>query len=210
MNSKTIYAINAVLIIISLFLTYKIYRVIMEPIEFERIKFERLCAITERLEQVREAELAYKSEYGYFAGDFNTLAAFVDTGRVTIFERKDSSYMKMSKIYGKEVNKDTVITRILGYQKVSEKFPMGFEGSMLRQVPMTNGAEFELGAGKIERNGVVVPVFEVSVADVVIFEDVKKRYNQLISKDHVLKIGSLTEATISGNYENTKCKNRDN
>ena len=118
--------------------------------------------------------------------------------------------MAMSKIYGKEVNKDTVITRILGYQKVSEKFPMGFEGSMLRQVPMTNGAEFELGAGKIERNGVVVPVFEVSVADVVIFEDVKKRYNQLISKDHVLKIGSLTEATISGNYENTKCKNRDN
>lgn len=210
MNSKTIYAINAVLIIISLFLTYKIYRVIMEPIEFERIKFERLCAITERLEQVREAELSFKSEYGYFAGDFNSLAAFVDTGRVTIFERKDSSFMTYNKVYGKEVNKDTVITRILGYQKVSEKFPLGFEGSMLRQVPMTNGAEFQLGAGKIERNGVVVPVFEVSVADVVVFDDVKNRYNQFISKDHVFKIGSLTEATISGNYENTKCKDGDN
>jgi len=182
----------------------------MEPIEFERIKFQRECAITERLEQVREAELAFKSEYGHFTGDFDVLAAFVDTGRVTIYERKDSSYMKMSKIYGKEVNKDTVITRILGYQKVSEKFPHGFEGSMLRNVPMTNGAEFELGAGKIERNGVVVPVFEVSVADVVIYEDLKNRYNQLISKDHVLRIGSLTEATISGNYENTKCKNGDN
>ena len=210
MNSKTIYAINAVLIIISLFLTYKIYRVIMEPIEFERIKFERLCAVTERLEQVREAELAYKSEFGTFTGDFDVLASFVDTGRVTIYERKDSSFMRMSKLYGKMMNVDTVITRIIGYQKVSEKFPAGLEGSMLQFVPMTDGAKFELGAGKIERNGVVVPVFEVSVTEMAMFEDVKNRYNQLISKDKTVKIGSLTEATISGNYENTKCKDREN
>jgi len=209
MNSKTIYAINAVLIIISLFLTYKIYRVIMEPIEFERIKFERLCAVTERLEQVREAELAFKSEYGVFTGDFKELAAFVDTGRVTIYERKDSSFMRMSKLYGKMINVDTVITRIIGYQNVKEKYPPGFEGSMLESVPMTDGAKFELGAGKIERNGVVVPVFEVYVTEVAMFDDVKKRYDQLISKENTLKIGSLSEATISGNYENTKCKERE-
>ncbi len=182
----------------------------MEPIEFERLQFDRMCAITERLEQVREAELAYKSQYNQFTGDFDVLAAFVDTGRVTIFERKDSSYMKLNKLYGKEMNHDTVITRVIGYQKVLEKFPVGFTGSMLRQVPNTDGAEFELGAAKIERNGVVVPVFEVSVADVVVFDDVKKRYHQLISKDHVYKIGSLTEATISGNYENSQCKDGKN
>jgi hypothetical protein len=63
-----------------------------------------------------------------------------------------------------------------------------------------------LGAGKIERNGVTVPVFEVSVADTEIFKDLKSRFDQYIDKEHRYQIGSLTEATISGNYENTKCK----
>ena len=197
---------NVALILIAAFLAFKIYRVVMEPIEFERIKLKHMCAVTERLEQIREAELAYKQEYGEFTGDWNVLTSFVDTGKVTIFERKDSSFMYYDKRFQREMNRDTVITRVIGYQAVKDRYGEGFEGKMLQYVPMTDDAEFNLGAGKIDRNGVTVPVFEASVSDVVMLGNLKRRFDQYIDKEHVYQVGSLTEATISGNYENTKCK----
>ena len=178
----------------------------MEPIEFERLKLKHMCAVTERLEQIREAELAYKQEFGKFTGDWDVLTSFVDTGKVTIYERKDSSFMYYNRRFQQEMNRDTVIVRVIGYEQVKSRFGEGFEGAMLRTVPMTDGAEFDLGAGEIERNGVTIPVFEASVSDVVMFSKLKKRFDQYIDKEHVYQVGSLTEASISGNYENTKCK----
>ncbi len=198
--------INLVLLAIAAFLAVKIYQVIMVPIEFERIKLDRFCEITERMEKVREAELAYKDVYGEFTGDWNTLISFVDTGFVTIYERKDSSFMYFNKRFQKDMNKDTVVVREIGRERVLDRFGEGFDPSILKEVPMTEDVEFDLGAGKIERNGVTVPVFEVSVADTEIFKDLKKRFDQYIDKEHRYQIGSLSEATISGNYENTKCK----
>lgn len=206
MKFKTIHFVNVALIFIAAFLAFKIYRVIMEPIEFERLKLKHMCAVTERLEQIREAELAYKQEYGSFTGDWNTLISFVDTGKVTIYERKDSSFMYYDKRFQQDMSKDTVIVRVIGYENVLTRFGEGFEGEMLRTVPLTDGTEFNLGAGKIERNGVTVPVFEASVSDVDMLSTLKSRFNQYIDKNHVYQVGSLTEATISGNYENTKCK----
>lgn len=210
MNSKTLPFINGVLIVISLFLAYQIYSVIMEPIEFEKIKFRRFCAVTERLEQIREAQLTYKSEMGNFAGDMNALVAFIDTGKITIVERKDSSFMRFNKQFQMDMNKDTVIVRVLGSQPAKDKFGPGFDANILRKVPYNDAASFEMGADKIERSGVVIPVFEVSVAETTMLEDLKDKYKQFINKETYYTIGSLTEAKISGNYENIACKERNN
>ncbi len=206
MKGKNLVILNVVLLALAAFLAYKIYQVIMEPIYFERLKLERFCAITERMEKVREAELAFKDVYGEFTGDWNELINFVDTGYITIYERKDSAFMYYNKRFQKEMSKDTIVVREIGKERVLDRFGEGFEPSILKEVPMTEDVEFDLGAGKIERNGVTVPVFEVSVADTDIFKDLKKRFDQFIDKEHRYQIGSLTEATISGNYENTKCK----
>ena len=210
MKPMAITVLNGAFMVLAIFLAYQLYLTVMEPITFEKIKFERYCAVTERLEQVREAQLAYKGEFNEFTGDFNILGAFVDTGVVTIYERKDSSFMKYNKVYQKDMQHDTIVVRVTGYQKVSELFPAGFEGSMLRSVPFTDGKEFEMAAGKIKRGGITVPVFQVSVPESVVFGDLKKRFNQYIDKSHDIQIGSLTEASISGNYENTKCKSGGN
>lgn len=210
MKFKTIYIVNVALLAIAAFLAFKIYRLVMEPIEFERIKLKHMCAVTERLEQIREAELAYKEQYGAFTQDWNVLTSFVDTGSVTIYERKDSSFLYYDRRFQTDMNKDTVIVRVIGYQRVIERFGEGFEGKILREVPMTENAEFSLGAGVIDRNGVKVPVFEASVSDVLMLSSLKKRFNDYIDKEHVYKVGSLEEPTISGNYENTKCKDRAN
>jgi hypothetical protein len=206
MKGKNLVILNVVLLVIAAFLAYKIYQVIMEPIQFERIKLQRFCAITERMEKVREAELAYKDVYGEFTGDWANLISFVDTGYITIYERKDSSFMYYNKRFQKDMNKDTVVVREIGKERVLDRFGQDFDPTVLKEVPQVEDVEFDLGAGKIERNGVTVPVFEVSVADTEIFKDLKSRFDQYIDKEHRYQIGSLTEATISGNYENTKCK----
>ena len=60
MNSKVQLGIKAVLIVTSVFLTVRIYQSIMQPINFQRIENTRLCEVTEQLENIREAQLAYK------------------------------------------------------------------------------------------------------------------------------------------------------
>lgn len=198
------------LVAVSVFLTIKIYQVIMDPIRFERIKQERFCAATERLEQIRDAQLAYRSEYGVFNPDLDALIAFVDTGRITIIERKDSSFLAFNKVYQTMMNKDTVIVRVLGKQPAIEKFAPGFDPNVLRMVPFNSEATIKMDAGKLDRSGVTIPAFEVSIAQEDLFPDLKERFSQYIKKDVYYTIGSLSEPNLSGNYENTKCKDRAN
>ena len=119
MNPKVQLGIKAVLIVTCLFLTVRIYQSIMQPIKFQRIERSRLCDITEQLENIREAQLAYKSEMGSYCASIQELVGFVDTGYISIIERKDTSFMYYDKIYQKEMNKDSVIIRVLGQEKVS-------------------------------------------------------------------------------------------
>ena len=206
MTTRQSLILNICLTVLAGFLAFKLYLVVMEPINFARLERRHMCAVTERLEQVREAEAAYKTQFGEYTGDFNTLIAFVDTGTVTIYERKDSTFVYYDNRFQQEMNRDTTVVRIIGYQKVRERFPDGFDPQSLRYVPMTDNATFNLAAGKIDRGGITVAVFEVSVTDIVMLDKLNERFDPYIKKDHSYQIGSLTEATTSGNYENTKCK----
>jgi len=208
MNSKVQTVIKVALIIISVFLTYRIYTSIMQPIKFNRIYDVRLCEVTEQLENLREAQLAYKGENGSFCADLQTLVAFVDTGVVSIIERKDTNFMYYDKVYQKDMNKDSVIIRVLGQEPVkTQVFGEGFDASTLLNISGTDSL-FSMNAGKIVKNGVEVATFEVSAPFTTIFADVSKDFPDAFAKvkNEHWTIGSLTQPTISGNYENTKCK----
>jgi len=208
MNSKVQTVVKVALIIISVFLTYRIYTSIMQPIKFNRIYDVRLCEVTEQLENLREAQLAYKGENGSFCADLQTLVAFVDTGVVSIIERKDTNFMYYDKVYQKDMNKDSVIIRVLGQEPVkTQVFGEGFDASTLLNISGTDSL-FNMNAGKIVKNGVEVATFEVSAPFTTIFADVSKDFPDAFAKvkNGHWTIGSLTQPTISGNYENTKCK----
>ena len=64
MNRKVILAINVALSIVAVFLVFKIYRLIMEPIEFEKMRDKRFEVVKESLINIREAQLAYRAEFG--------------------------------------------------------------------------------------------------------------------------------------------------
>ena len=76
-TSKNIFYLRIALGIITLILSYRIYRIIMQPIEFASIKEKRYEKITNRLEQLREAQLIFKSEYNQYANNFDDLVSFL-------------------------------------------------------------------------------------------------------------------------------------
>lgn len=208
MNSKVQLVIKVVLILLSAYLTVQIYQSIMQPIKFQRIERARLCDVTEQLENIREAQLAYKSENGAFCSSIDELVGFVDTGFISIIERKDTSFMYYDNVYQKDMNKDSVIIRVLGQEKVSTQlFGDGFMASSLLNISGTDST-FTMDAGEITKNGVDVATFEVSAGYSVIFADIAPDFPLAFEKveNNTLTIGSLTEPTISGNYENSYCK----
>ena len=203
MDRKKLAIINAVLLVIVLFLGYTLYNIIQEPIQFNRIKERRYAAVITRLEQIRDAQQAYKGEYGFYAEDTNKLVSFVDTGHVTIKLRKDSTFQYYNKLYQQDMMKDTVVVRVLGRKPASEEiFGEGFEAASLAVVPFNDQRGFTMGTGTINKNNIDIAVFEVKVGDTTIFEDVFSRYKDYIQdKSHALQIGSLEEPTLSGNWK---------
>ena len=212
MTSKNIFYLRIALGIITLILSYRIYRIIMQPIEFASIKEKRYEKITNRLEQLREAQLIFKSEYNQYANNFDDLVSFLQNAQVSIIERKDSSFMRYDKIYQTDMLKDTIIYRIIGQTSARDKlissnpelFKENFSVSDLRYIPFArDSTEFSVATGHVDRNGVRVQVFEIKAPNTDFFHDVYDDYESLILglRINALAIGSLTEPTLSGNWK---------
>ncbi len=203
MTSTVSTVIKVVLLIAIVGLAYYLYEIIQEPIRYENIKEKRYTQTKQRLENIRDVQKVYRSEYNEFAKDFNSLIAFVDTGKQSIVERKDSSFLWMDPKFLVEKMKDTIIVRVIGYRSVKESlFGEDFDSNKLRYIPLTeNKQEFEMDAGKIKVNDIVVTVFEARAPNTKIFADVLDKYDQFIDKDYALKVGSMTEPTLNGNWK---------
>lgn len=202
MNRKTSLLLKIGLFIVIAFLGYRLYAIIQDPIDFERLKEKRYDVVKMRLEQIRDVQKAHRTEYLSFAPNIEALIAFVDTGKTAIIERKDSSFMYYDKVYQQEMNKDTIITKILGYEGVKDKlFGADFNPESLRYIPFSAKTPFEVEAGKIEVNDVVVPVFAAKAPNKAIFHDVMDRYSQYMDEDYALQVGDMNEPTLSGNWK---------
>ena len=212
MTARTILYLRIVLGVVAVVLTYRIYRIIMEPIEFSAIKEKRYGAVTERLEQLREAQLIFKDEYGKFAGTFDELIPFLENAQVNIIERKDSSFMAYNKVYQTDMLKDTIIYRIIGQTSAKDKlirknpdlFSEELDFSALRFIPYTEDtAQFKMATGYLDRNGVRVQVFEIIAPNTRFFADLYDDYKSYIKNLRIdaLIVGSLTEPTLSGNWK---------
>lgn len=207
MTPKVQLGLKAVLILLSAYFVYAIYTSIMKPIEFNRYMDTRKCQVTVVLEDIREAQLAYKSKHNRYCGDLNELIAFVDTGHITRKERIDTSYMYYDERYGMDRLKEEVIWRVKGKDRVlTDKFPEGFMAESMRYIPGTK-KEFSVNADIIKKDGVKVPVFEAAASFSDVFADLAEDYAQEFKavRSKTYKVGSLTEAKISGNYENADC-----
>ena len=102
-------AAQAVLWILIVFFSYKIYDSINGPINFNKTKNERYAKVIERLKDIRKAQIAHKDVKGVFANNFDSLVAFVDTGIFTLIEKRDSSYLEYDRNYRIDMLKEVVV-----------------------------------------------------------------------------------------------------
>lgn len=203
-------ALQAVLWILAIFFSYKIYDSINGPINFNKTKNERYAVVINKLKLIRKAQIAHKDVNGIYSNNFDSLVKFIDNGIFTLIEKRDSSYMEYDRTYRIDMLREVVVIDTLGFVPVKDSL---FKNSVaykdFAQVPIEGiDAKFDINADIIDKNGYRVPVFEVKVAkDVILYDqnkDLLKTENETVSVDGVngpaIILGSLTEVSTNGNW----------
>lgn len=203
-------AIQAVLWVLIIFFSYKIYDSINGPINFNKIKKERYADVISRLKEIRKAQIAHKDVKGFYANNFDSLVSFVDNGIFTLIQKRDSSYLEYDKIYRIDMLREVIVVDTLGFIPVKDSlFKNSTDYAEMSKVPIEgSNATFSIKADVIDKNGYKAPVFEVKVAKSVILfdqnEDLLKQENETISVDGVngpdIILGSLTDVSENGNW----------
>ncbi len=209
-------AIQVVLLIAIVVLSYLLWRSINKPIEFNKDKARREAVTIQRLKDIRIAQLAYKSEYITFTGDFDTLITFLKTDSFSVVRAVGSVPDSMIEELGRKIAelqalKDGLISRDTIRLSVKDSlFRAGYAIDSLRFVPFTSGHMFEMGAGQIVTGSKVkVRVFEAKVPYDILLAGLDrqliinyKEERETITGYPGLRVGSLTEATNNaGNWE---------
>ena len=205
--------ITYALFFFSLVLVYQIYQSINSPIKFNQVKNERYLKVIDRLKDIRNAQVAFKSVNGIYSSSFDELIKFVDSAQFTIVQKRDSSYMQYDRVYRIDMLREVIVIDTLGYVSVKDSlFSSNDSYKKMAYVPIGGVDEqFKLKADIIDKNGYNVPVFEVRVSkDLILFDqsrDLITQEKQTVSVDGVngpdIVLGSLSDVSTNGNWPTT-------
>ncbi len=205
--------ITYALFFFSLVLVYQIYQSINSPIKFNQVKNERYLKVIDRLKDIRNAQVAFKSVNGIYSSSFDELVKFVDSAQFTIVQKRDSSYMQYDRVYRIDMLREVIVIDTLGYVSVKDSlFSNNDSYKKMAYVPIDGiDEQFKLKADIIDKNGYNVPVFEVRVSkDLILFDqsrDLITQEKQTVSVDGVngpdIVLGSLSDVSTNGNWPTT-------
>ena len=205
--------ITYVLFFFSALLVFAIYQSINSPIEFNKVKNERYLKVIDRLKDIRNAQVAFKSVNGIYSNSFEELVKFVDSAQFTIVQKRDSSYMQYDRIYRIDMLREVIVIDTLGYVSVKDSLFSNTDSyKSMASIPIEGiDDKFKLKADIIDKNGYNVPVFEVRVSkDLILFDqnkDLIAQEKQTVSVDGVngpdIVLGSLSDVSTNGNWPTT-------
>ena len=212
-TEKYINQITYVLLFFSALLVFAIYQSINSPIEFNKVKNERYLKVIDRLKDIRNAQVAFKSVNGIYSNSFEELVKFVDSAQFTIVQKRDSSYMQYDRIYRIDMLREVIVIDTLGYVSVKDSLFSNTDSyKSMASIPIEGiDDKFKLKADIIDKNGYNVPVFEVRVSkDLILFDqnkDLITQEKQTVSVDGVngpdIVLGSLSDVSTNGNWPTT-------
>ncbi len=213
--TKYMRIIKAVLWLLIIIFAYKVYGSINGPIEFNKVKNERYLKVIDRLKDIRNAQIAYKSINGIYSDNFDSLINFVDTAQYTLIQKRDSSFLEYNRTFRIDMLKEVIVIDTLGFASVKDSlFGSSNRYKKMAQVPIEGPdgfSNFNIKSDVIKKGDYNVPVFEVSVSkDIVLWDqnkDLLKQEKGLMSVDGVngpnIVLGSLTEVSSNGNWPTT-------
>ena len=198
---------SSLLLILTIFLVFKIYEGIMEPINFNKMKIAKYAKVVESLKIIRDAEVKHFEVTGKYINDKAGLVRFIDSAQLALTETRDT-IVKVNKGGGiiddvTKKRKDTI-----GYEPVLKYFE-GRDYKNMFKVPGVEGKEFDIEIGTVEKvQGLVVPTFYVKTEK----KDILKGMNESLIKQELeanatdqikgefISVGSLEEVSTGGNW----------
>tara|TARA_B100000768_G_scaffold179277_1_gene196636 strand:+ start:1510 stop:2184 length:675 start_codon:yes stop_codon:yes gene_type:complete len=211
-NSKVI---TGSLWILAVLLIYLNVSAISAPIEFNKVKKERYLKVIDRLKDIRNAQIAFKSVKGVYSNNFDSLINFVENAEYTLIQKRDSSFLEYDRTYRIDMLREVVVVDTLGFASVKDSlFGNSNRYKNMAEVPIDgpDGVSFfAIKSDIIKKGDYNVPVFEVSVSkDIVLWDqnkDLLKQEKGLMSVDGVngpsLVLGSMIEVNTNGNWPTT-------
>lgn len=187
--------LSIVFLLGALVLAYMLYDSVDSVVEKEKEIARTEARVIEKLQMLRDAQIAYVASNSAYANNWNELKKFIEEGQIWLIQRSETTKLLD---YGKE--EITVTFDTLGSVNVIDslfnerKYPK-FNLTALNVVPGSGGLTFEFFSDKVERNQREIPVFEIRDPEPV---NPKRRVN---NKEKALRVGSRTDSSTSGNWE---------
>ncbi|MGB3180151.1 MAG: hypothetical protein WBB45_02095 [Cyclobacteriaceae bacterium] len=172
------------------YLVWSINESVQQEARIESVEDE----VKDKLMLIRDAQIAYQAVNGQYTSEFPRLINFIDTGKFYLVQRKENI---ITLEYGADsiyVEVDTLGTKPVQDSLFSNPDYRKFDLRSLSQIPGSE-KEFEMRADKIYTGNIEVDVFLVRDTDPV---NPRRREN---NNERALRVGSLTEATTSGNWQ---------
>jgi len=181
--------LNLLLVGLIVYLANMLINDIKGPIQYEAERSKRYDEVKEKLIELRKGQIMFKRKYERYAGDLDTLKTFLQDDSVLIVNQVG------------DPNDSTVVVKMVeAWVHVSDslfkKNPDRI--ASIDEIPYSNGQKFNIQAGEITKNKVNVKVFEMSAPYRAMYTGLNTKY---FDPEEVIKVGSMTEATTSGNFE---------
>lgn len=165
--------------------------IIYIPQRFSDIQDKRYKVVIKRLKDVRLAQNAFKEVNGFFASDWERLITTI----------KNDSF-QVIKTIGNPDDTNIVTLYDTSFLAIGDSlFPAPFVIDSLAYIPYGRDSKFMLNSGTIVQAKIKVQVYEVIAPDSIFMRDLMEVYEDFIDRRHAIKLGSMSEATTSGNWE---------
>jgi len=208
MNIKRV-GIQVVLLIAILFLTYKIYESIMEPVRFKATVSSREDVIKKRLGEIKTLQIEYKKLNEKYTSSFDTLIDFYNNAIMPVVLKHGTVPDTLTELQALEMG---IITRDTSYVAIKDTLfneVEGFDINRIQYVPFTGSKKkFVMQAGTVKRANFDIPVFEVRCQMKDYLADIKQQ-ELLINEINIMKdeekfpgliLGSMEEPSTDGNW----------
>lgn len=181
---------------VAAFLGYLLWKGVDDVVEEEKRIALLEAATIEKLEMLRDAQLAYQASNGKYASSWDSLKMFIEDGTIWMVQRTETTKLLD---YGAEeisVQYDTLgSVGVMDSLFNERKFP-NFNIDLMPIVPGSGGKQFEFFANKIEKTGgYLVNVFEIRDPSPI---NPARRAN---NNEKALRVGSRTDASTEGNWK---------
>lgn|SRR5574344_315933 len=212
---KTRNILTIVLAVVVVVLAYVLYASIMRPVKYDNEYNRRSSEVIAKLKDIRTLQEQFKNTNGRYCSSIDSLLAFAENGKAILVKKYGvvpDSLTEAQAIKSGIVKRDTVIVNPL--EKLYEEGKMLTPKSKinnLKYIPYSkdNKEVFTMQAGKINKSGVEVSVFEATAPIETYTYGMDKQTTtnkkaDLNAKDNGYagwKVGDMNQAVTNGNWE---------